>query len=385
MAIETSASERLKRELQGFRFCFPIMDRLGEFLDSDQNNHLRGKVIGWHCHLTSITAATAQVMVTAGVRLFLSECNPHTTDHDSVSYMQSLGAQVFTGAQSVEKVLASAPVLTSDTGFVLTRAAIAGGCLPFAGNEITSSGVSALRALPAVPMPVININDGQLKHNIENFHGVGDGVIDALFKLTGRVWSGRPVAVLGYGRVGAGVARYLQQLGAVVAIVEVDPVRQLMAHYDGFALTSLAQALPQCELLITASGSRSPVPEQLWHTARPGMVVLNVAHFASELDSLKETATAVTPFSEHLERVQLEGTHVLMATSGSPANVVMLTGSAEPCLIHLTTEMLSLNYLGALLDRGESLPAGEHKVPYEVERQSSLLALAALDGSAAQP
>ena len=48
-------SEKLKAELESFNFCFPIMRHLAEYFST--NNHLQGKRIGWHCHLTSITAA----------------------------------------------------------------------------------------------------------------------------------------------------------------------------------------------------------------------------------------------------------------------------------------------------------------------------------------
>lgn len=372
-----SQARLLHQELAGFEFCFPVMNELGQHLQT--NNHLRGKTVGWHCHLTSITAATVEAVLKTGCELHLSECNPHTTSAGAVDYMKSLGAQVYLGETSVQKVLHARPQIASDTGLDLIAGAIAEKTgLPLAASEITTSGITRLRALPAVPIPVLNINDGQLKTHIENFHGVGDGVVDALFKLTGRMWSGRSVAVLGYGRVGAGVAFHLQRAGAVVAVVESDPCRRLIAHYDGFAIASLIEALQQSELLVTCSGQKSVVPEDDWRHARSGLIVLNVGHKSEEVDSLKRAAGSVSRYSEHLDRYVLPQGDILLATQGSPANVVMLTGSPEPTLIHLTTEMLALNYLAECVDRGTELMPGEHPLPGGVERQASLLALAAL-------
>jgi adenosylhomocysteinase len=372
-----SQAEVLRQELAGFKFCFPIMEKLGQFLL--ESNHLKGKRVGWHCHLTTITAATVEALLATGAELFLSECSPHTTSSAAVDYMRNLGARVHLGELGVEQVLDQKPLLASDTGLALIGAAITGqvDCL-YAGSEITTSGITQLRTLPAVPIAVLNINDGQLKTGIENFHGVGDGVIEALFQLTGRLWTGRPAAVVGYGRVGAGTAHYLRTAGAVVTVVESDPVRRLIAHYDGFSTGSLPQALLQSELLVTCTGQPSVVPESDWMNARDGLIVLNVGHVSDEVDSLKRAAKKAAPFSEHLERFTLAQGDVFLATQGSPANVVMLTGSPEPTLIHLTAEILALNYLAGCFDRGTKLIPGEHKLPADVERQASLLALAAL-------
>ena len=41
-----------------------------------------------------------------------------------------------------------------------------------------------------------------------------------------------------------------------------------------------------------------------------------------------------------MQKVTLPHTEVYMVANGSPGNVVMLSGSPEPCLIHLVVEML---------------------------------------------
>lgn len=362
---------------------FPIFPVFSEYMSA--NGKLDGLTIGWHCHLTHLTALVVPFMITAGARLHLSECNPDTTELDAVEFMRDAGATVNLGSGS-EKVVADAqPVLVSDTGLVLISHLLGRHNTCFAASEITTSGITRLRAVEGVTFPVVNINDGVLKSLIENFHGVGDGVIDALFRLTGKMWAGRRAAVVGYGRVGAGVAAYLRKIGARVSVVEAEPVRSLAAHYDGFGISSLSQALAESELLITASGRDRLIGAAEWMQAADGLYVLNVGHWSSELDldSLRQLASSQTPVNEFLKTYELPGSQggkrIFVATEGSPVNVVMVSGSVEPTLIHLTTEMLCLNFLAEKLVSGLRLDPGEMRIPIEVENTAATLALQALN------
>ena len=66
---------------------------------------------------------------------------------------------------------------------------------------------------------------------------------------------------------------------------------------------------------------------------------------------------------------------VYLAGGAGPANVVMLTGSPEPTLIHLAVEILSMHYL---LESADKLKPGENPLPPEIQQQASLLALQSL-------
>jgi adenosylhomocysteinase len=374
--------DALQAELEKYNFSLPILHELAVYLSSE--GYLKDQLIGWHCHLTEITAATAAVMLNAGARLFISECNPHTTNDAAVAYMQELGAEVYLGEESCAKVLQHRPVIISDTGLVLTRSYLAMNAQPsfvYAASEITTSGITALQELESPALPVVNINGGFLKREIENFHGVGDGVVDALFELTGRIWAGRRASVIGYGKVGAGVANYLKRMGANVWVVEEDPIRRLIAHYDGYPVSDLSRAMRESQLVITATGASNLISRQQWMEAADGLLIMNVGHWSTELDlpaleTLAKSSRAVLP---HLQEYKLPGDkRVLVVAAGSPANVVLLSGSPEPTLIHLTTEVLTMNFLIKLHLSGQTLPPGEVALPAEVERQASILALQAL-------
>ena len=372
----------IHEELEKYTFSLPILDELSEYLKHE--GKLEGQIIGWHCHLTEITAATASVIVKAGATLLLSECNPDTTSKQAVEYMRDLHAKVYLGPDSCAHVLEGKPRIISDTGLVLTRTYLAQNPTErfvYAASEITTSGISCLREMDETPLPVVNINDGFLKSYIENFHGVGDGVVDALFRVTSRIWAGRRVAVIGYGRVGAGVANYLKRGGSEVTVVEHDPIKRLLAHYDGYSVCDLQKAVNQAELIVTATGRPKILGRDEWAQAADGLLVMNVGHWATEVDvdSLHAMANGVRNVTEHLQEFRLPGgKRIYLLAAGSPANVVLLSGSPEPTLIHLTTEVLCMNYLTELQEKGKTLPNGEIPLPDELERRASLLALQAL-------
>lgn len=364
---------------------FPLMERLGKYLQQDGS--LKGVKIGWHCHLTQLTLLTVEALVEGGAKLFLSEVNPATTDDEAVQAIRDLGAQVFLGETSPQKVLAESPQLLTDTGFVIIEKYLS---MPaserpvsiVAASEITTSGIEKLRRIKDLPLPVININAGLLKARIENYHGVGDGVVDLLRRLTGRSLSGLNSTVVGYGAVGSGVAFHLRKEGGIVNVVESDPVRRLIAHFDGYTVNDLLTSLRQADVVVTATGRRQIIGETHWHAARDGGIFINVGHWPEELDmnSLRSLASAVDDLEMKTQRFHLKDRdgvpkRLYVVAEGNPANIVLLTGSVEPTLIHLATEALCLSYLAK---HGASLGHGEHLVPYEVEQNSSILALEAL-------
>jgi adenosylhomocysteinase len=364
---------------------FPLMEKLGKHLKKDGS--LNGMKIGWHCHLTQLTLITAEALVEGGAKLFLSEVNPATTDDDAVEGIRSLGSKVFLGDQSPDQVLAESPQLLTDTGFVITERYLAAPAARrqksvVAASEITTSGIEKLRKLESLPLPVVNINGGLLKARIENYHGVGDGVVDLLRRLTGRSLSGLNAIVVGYGAVGSGVAFHLRKEGGIVNVVDNDPVRRLIAHFDGYSVENLDSSLQKADIVVTATGKRNVIGGPQWQAARDGAIFINVGHWPEELDlpSLKALSSSIVDLELKTSRFHLQDgsggeKRLYVVADGNPANIVLLTGSVEPTLIHLATEALCLSYLAKT---GASLGHGEHPIPYEVEQSSSLLALEAL-------
>ncbi len=359
---------------------FPIVKYLSEALC--QSGHLKGKTIAWHCHLTILTELAAQAVFAAGAKMILSECNSGTTQMEAVENLRKLGATVFLGTESAKHASAKRADIVADTGFVLIPEYLKAahkGLEDTGASEITTSGITVLREKQnkeKLPLTVVNINDGRLKSLIENFHGVGDGLVEALslvLAAQGENLEGKLVGVAGYGRVGAGCAYHLKKAGARVQVIDINPVQALTAHYDGFELTTLEEGLGLLDILVTATGCAGLLGASEWRLARENLLVANVGHKPEEVSP--HLLTSYESKIRGLKRYRFEGKSVSLLTDGNPCNVALLTGSDEPTMIHLSTEILTWDYLAAHVS---TMKYGENAIPPEVEERAAGLALKAL-------
>ncbi len=386
--------EQSRKYIEEITRFFPLLDLVSKKLK--ETGALQDIRLGWHCHLTEQTAVAVKAATDAGARVLLSECNPATTSDGAKSIMESYGARVFCGPNAIADLLSFEPQVLSDTGLVLIenylRAQKVGeiGSV-LAAQEITTSGIATLDRLidegVKLAIPLLDINAGLLKERIENYHAVGQGVVEGLARLIGRSMTGACALVVGYGAVGSGVAHYLRRDGLNTTVCEGDPVRRLIAHYDGFAtFGSLDHSVPQLahfDLIVTATGKRGLLGGNHWATMKDGVVVANVGHWREELDleALAKLSKGHVRLNEHLERFVLSDSgqaserKIYVLTDGDPVNVVLLTGSPEPTLIHLSTELLALGFLS---QNAHLLKPGKQSLPGSIEREVARLCLHAI-------
>lgn len=371
------ATDRTAADLAKLDAFFPILPTLGNRWA--QSRPWEGITVGLHLHLTTLTLALVRELVLGGGTWVVSAANPATTDMGVVTYLRSLGVEVHSGGgvkDGVSATVAAEPLLFADVGFALGEALLHAGALPRAGVEITRSGITRLRAAGPVPFPIMNINDGQLKPAIENRRGVGEGLWPGFTAVTGMHLSGRQVAVLGYGPVGAGVASFARAAGASVEVVETDAPRRLIAHYDGFPTPSTTAALGRAQIVVTATGARHTLNALALSQLRDGAVVLSAGHGGDEiaLDWLRTEAESIDNIGVRVVRYRLgDGRHITVLGEGNPLNIVLNSGSPEPVLLHFAVLGLALEWLAR-----NGAPAGELALPPGIEADAAQVALAAL-------
>jgi adenosylhomocysteinase len=343
-------------------------------------------VIGVNAHLTTLTAALVRELTLGGGEWVVSAANEATTDIRVVELLRGQGIAVHTGGdlRNCHKgLLDHRPDLIADVGFGLL-----GTLLDHrpeqvdevqAAVEITRSGISRLRSRSQLPWPVVNLNDGLIKHNIENRRGVGEALWTAVRDLTGTHLSGRRVLVVGYGPVGQGVAAYAKAHGAVVEVYEVDPIRCLVAHYDGFATPELLRGLEDVEIVVTATGRRHAISVELLRGLKNGVVLVNAGHGGDEIDidGLKAAASSGIEIGDNCTRYRIgKGPWLSVLGDGHPLNIVTNAGSPEPVLLHFAVVALTLEWLAKETPRTR----GEVPVPRSIEEEAARLALRALTG-----
>jgi adenosylhomocysteinase len=374
-----------EREVGRINAFFPILPRLGNRWAASRP--WEGLTVALNLHLTSLTAALVRELELGGGTFVVSGASPATTHAGTVEMLRNEGIEVYTGRGRNDRfaaVLDHEPDLIVDVGFELVNALLdrrpeqarhTRGAI-----EITRSGITRLRERGDIlPFPVLNINDGRLKNAVENRHGVGEALWQAVAQLTGMHLAGRRVAVLGYGPVGKGLAMYARAAGMAVEIVEPDPVRRLFAHYDGFVTPSLDTALERAGVVVTATGRGGALGLEHIHRAPNGVILVNAGHGGDEIDveGIRSRAVRAEHIGERVVRYALEsGPQVTVLGDGHPLNIVTNAGSPEPVLLHFAVLGLALERLVT-----QDLPAGETIVDNTIEAEAAAYALDALSPS----
>ena len=362
---------------------FPLMPKLG--LRWARTRPWEDLTVAVNAHLTTLTAALLRELALGGGRWVVCAANVDTTDPGVVELLRAQGIEVVHGRDRDNHdrhlaTIAHGPDLVADVGFellgtLLTRApdhiANVKGAV-----EITRTGINRLRALRELPFGVVNINDSELKHNVENRHGVGEGLWPCLTDLTGMHLSGRRVLVVGYGPVGQGLASYARARGASVEVVEIDPIRRLVATYDGYPTPSAEEGLRRADIAVTVTGHRHAISVAQLRKVGSNLLLVNAGHGDDEIDVAGLAAAAVRgdQLGPQCVRYQLrdKGPWLTVLGGGNPLNIVFNAGSPEPVLLHFALLGLTLEWLAR-----ESLAPGEVLVPRGLQSEVATLALSA--------
>ena len=89
---------------------------------------------------------------------------------------------------------------------------------------------------------------------------VGNGVAHAaetVLRELNAIITYKSCGIIGYGKIGKGVAQYLQQRGIKPYVCEIDPLRSIQASCDGAAICSIDSLLKKSDVVFCATGSRA--------------------------------------------------------------------------------------------------------------------------------
>jgi len=344
-------------------------------------------------HVTAETAGLVNALRAGGARVFLAASNPLSTQDDVAAALATGGAAtVFARAgvdrltydEHIHRVIDAGPDLVVDDGGDLVNtlhaerpeqlAAVRGGC------ESTATGVVRLRRMAdegALAFPMVAADATTTRRMFDNTCGTGQSVIDGVLRATNTLLAGRVVVVAGYGASGRGIAEAARGLGAQVIVTEVDPVRALEAVLAGFRVLPMAEAAPEGELFITATGSRDVITGEHLPALRDGAILANAGHFDVEIDvrALAEAAVKVTrDVRPHTDEYLLaDGRRLLLLAEGRVVNLVAAEGNPPQVMdVSFAGQALALGWLAA----GETgLPPGVHAVPADIDDQIARLTL----------
>jgi adenosylhomocysteinase len=360
-------------ELEWIAWTTPITTSLGTAVAAAD---FSGRTIACRQHILGDTICILAPLVEAGARVRVATCNPDSTDDGAAAHLASIGVEIRARAgmssaeleESLEWLVSEPSDALCDMGGDLIAASAAAGHRPAGALEATTTGLHRLEGIE-IPFPVLDWNGIALKELIHNRHHVGVETWPAFTAITGLALYGREVVVVGFGPVGQGVAARARDLGAVVTVVDLDPVRLVQAQHDGCRVADMADALRTASVVVTATGFDGVLGEQQMSDLADGAILVNVGHSDREIDVNWLDLHPSTPVRRHLQRYDLDGRRAYLINRGSLVNLAAGLGIGAPQLFDPFAAIMLLGLDAILTGQTADLPNGVQRYPRSLERR----------------
>ena len=376
---EKKLTESGNMKMEWARNHMPVLAIIkGEF---EKEKPLKGLKVGMALHVEAKTAVLAETLVAGGAKVFITGCNPLSTQddvakaldtHENIDCFAKYGCCNSEYYEAIDRVLDLKPDITIDDGadliFKLHKERI--DLLPdiLGGCEETTTGVHRLHAMEkegALKMPVIAVNDAMTKYLFDNRYGTGQSAWDGINRTTNLLVAGKNVVVAGYGWCGRGVAIRASGLGASVIVTEVDPIRALEAKMDGYRIMKMADAAKLGDIFVTATGNRDILTYEHFKVMQDGAILANSGHFNVEIDmeALASHAKSVREVRHNINEYYIDNRHINVIAEGRLVNLAAGDGHpAEVMDMSFANQALCARYIAE-----NKLLNGVHRVPQGID------------------
>ncbi|MBT9546757.1 MAG: adenosylhomocysteinase [Candidatus Sericytochromatia bacterium] len=350
-----------------------------------------GYRIGACLHVTAETANLMRTLKAGGAEVALCASNPLSTQDDIAAALATeLDIPVFarrgedniTYYKHINAVLDSRPHLTLDDGADLISELHKKRKeqLPevIGGTEQTTTGVTRLSSMArngVLQFPVMAVNNAKSKYLFDNRYGTGQSTIDALMRSTNILLAGKNMVVCGYGWCGKGVAMRARGLGAIVIVVEVNPLHALEAAMDGFFVTHMDQAAQLGDIFITATGDLNVIRRKHFAAMKDAAILCNAGHFNSEIEiqALEELASHKEEVRPLVDCYHLPDKRLYLLAQGRLIN--LSCGDGHPASVmdmSFANQALSLEHL---VKHHRQLDKKVYPVPTDIDEEVALMKL----------
>ncbi len=247
------------------------------------------------------------------------------------------------------------------------------------GCEETTTGIHRLKAMSGageLRFPMIMVNEADCKHLFDNRYGTGQSVWDGINRTTNLIVAGKVVVVAGYGWCGKGTAMRAKGLGARVVVTEVDPVRAIEAHMDGFEVMPMSEAAKHGDIFVTVTGCNDVITAEHFKSMKNGAILTNAGHFNVEinLEQLSELAVERYEARQNIEGFKMSDGRTLFVI-GEGRLVNLAAGDGHPAEImdmSFAIQALCAKYIAE--NRGR-LPVEVIPVPKEIDNEVAMIKL----------
>ncbi|MEK4359133.1 adenosylhomocysteinase [Paenibacillus sp. FSL M7-1455] len=361
----------------------PVLNQIRKQFEAEQP--FKGLKVTIALHLEAKTAYLAKVVQAGGAEVTITGSNPLSTQDDVCAALVEDGVTVLAKYNPDPdeyksffiRALETKPDLIIDDGGDLVTilhserpdllATIRGGA------EETTTGIIRLKALEKeglLKLPMVAVNDGYCKYLFDNRYGTGQSVWDAINRTTNLVVAGKTAVVVGYGWCGKGVAMRAKGLGAKVIVTEVDPIRAVEAHMDGFEVMPMIEAAKHGDFFVTVTGNRDVIAGEHFDVMKDGAILCNAGHFDVEVNKvdMASRAASIRTVRRNIEEYELkDGRKLYLLAEGRLVNLGAGDGHpAEIMDMTFSLQAMSLKYVN---DNYKTIGSKVLNVPLEIDQQ----------------
>tara|TARA_Y100000741_G_scaffold183394_1_gene139348 strand:- start:8519 stop:9844 length:1326 start_codon:yes stop_codon:yes gene_type:complete len=314
-----------------------------------ESKPLEGARIAGCLHMTIQTAVLIETLTKLGAEVSWSSCNIFSTQDHAAAAIAATGIPVYAWKGMNEEEFdwcIEQTLFAFKDGKPLNMILDDGGDLTnmvldnfpeLVSNikglsEETTTGVHRLYERVkngTLTMPAINVNDSVTKSKFDNKYGCQESLVDAIRRSTDIMMAGKVAIVAGYGDVGKGSAASLKGAGARVIVTEIDPICALQASMDGFEVKRLETAIPEADIVVTATGNKDIVRSEHFEAMNDKTIVCNIGHFDNEIDMAwlnqhyGDTKDTIKP---QVDKYHVKGNDIIVLAEGRLVNLGCATG-----------------------------------------------------------
>jgi len=393
----------------------PVLKKIQEKFKKEKP--LKGARISCCLHVTTETANLVKTLKEGGADVALCASNPLSTQDDVAAAIVKYfkipsfcikGENEQQYYEHIMKALAFMPNITMDDGADLvgalhmialgkfdalhsalrnwavkldakSRKSLVTGVI--GSMEETTTGVIRLKSMEqekVLRFPIVAVNDAQTKHMFDNRYGTGQSTIDGILRATNILFAGATFVLAGYGWCGKGVCMRAKGLGAHVIVTEVNPLRALEAHMDGFEVMEMDKAAALGDIFVTTTGDIHVIRKEHFKKMKDGAIVANSGHFNVEIDidSLEKMKKSKRRFREFIDEYTLtDGKKIFLLGEGRLVNLAAAEGHPSDVMdMSFANQSLCSEYMWK---NAKKLEKRVYSVPKEIDEKVALLKLTA--------
>ncbi len=367
--------------------------KLLNLIQNSSEYNLKGFKIGMSIHLEAKTAYLAITLKRLGAEVFVTGCNPLSTQDDVAQALKDFGVTVHAKRTESEeeyfsflhRILDYKPDLILDDGADLTvlahtqRTEVLDNLKGV--SEETTTGVRRLKNLQEngyLKIPVIAVNNAKMKFMFDNRYGTGQSTLDSIMRNTNLLIAGKNVLVAGYGWCGRGIAMRAHGLGAKVMVSEVDPIKAVEALMDGFEVGKIEELAPKADFIVTATGVKDVLTKDVILNLKDGVVLANAGHFNVEIpmEEIEKMASEKYEIRQNVTCYRINDKNIFIIGQGRLVNLAAADGHPVEIMdISFALQTLSLIYLASNYQKLDKIV---YEYPEELDKKVAQLRLKTL-------